>query len=287
MHEFITVLISGFLNASVYALLAMGLALVYGVSKVFNFAYGSFFSLAGYLAWALFGIGLGYPLVVPLVVLAMFVFGFGADRLFIRPLRTQKEWETLVVIATLGMALIIDSSELVVFGPFLKELPPLAHGTFTVAGFVISTQDVVIFACALITIAALLLFLQRTKTGMAIRAVAQDTDGAQVVGIKHNTIFTYTFAIAAALAAVAGILLASRYFVSYKGGWDILLKAWVITAVGGMGSMMGAALAAVLLALVEAIVTWQLGGTMTTFVWFAMLIVLFIVRPQGILGRWG
>ena len=122
---------------------------------------------------------------------------------------------------------------------------------------------------------------------MAIRAVAQDTDGAQVVGIKHNTIFTYTFAIAAALAAIAGILLASRYFVSYKAGWDILLKAWVITAVGGMGSMMGAALAAVFLALIEAVVAWQLGATMTTFVWFALLIVLFIVRPQGILGRWG
>jgi branched-chain amino acid transport system permease protein len=185
------------------------------------------------------------------------------------------------------MALIIDTVNMVVFGPFLKSLPPLAEGSVTVAGYVVSVENLIIFLVALLTIAALILFLQRAKLGMAIRAVAQDIDGARVVGIRHEQVFTYTFAIATALAAIAGILLASRYFVSYKTGWEVLLKAWVITAVGGMGSMMGAALAAVLLALLEAIVTWQLGGTMTTFAWFAMLIVLFVVRPQGILGRWG
>lgn len=287
MREFTSVLISGLSNASVYALMAMGMALVYGVSKVFNFAYGSFFSLAGYLAWVLFSLGLGYPLVVPLVVVTLFAFGMLTDRFLIRPVRSQKEWETLVVIATLGLALIIDAAELVIFGPFLKQLPPLASGTQTIGGFVIGYQEIVIFGLAVLTIAGLLVFLQRSKTGMAIRAVAQDTDGAQIVGIRHDAVFTYAFAIAAALAAVAGILLASRYFVSYKGGWDILLKAWVITAVGGMGSLLGAAMAAVLLALVEAIVAWQLGATMTTFVWFALLIVLFTFRPQGILGRWG
>jgi branched-chain amino acid transport system permease protein len=287
MREFTSVLISGLSNASVYALLAMGLALVYGVSKVFNFAYGSFFSLAGYLAWVLFSIGLGYPAVIPLVVIMLFVLGAGADRLFIRPLRPQKEWETLVVIATLGMALILDGVDLAVFGPFLRELPPLVGGTTTVGGFVISNLDVAIFCAAAATIGALLLFLSKTKMGLAIRAVAQDIDGAQVVGIKHNTVFTYTFAIAAALAAVAGILLASRYFVSYKAGWDILLKAWVITAVGGMGSLMGAAIAAVGLALLEAVVAWKIGASLTTFVWFGLLIVLFIFRPQGIMGRWG
>ena len=287
MHEFISVLISGLSNASVYALMAMGMALVYGVSKVFNFAYGSFFSLAGYLAWVLFARGLGYPLVVPIVVAVMFAFGMAADRFLIRPVRVQKEWETLVVIATLGIALIIDSADLIIFGPFLKQLPPLAHGTVSLGGFVVSVQDIVIFVAAVLTIAVLLLFLQMTKPGMAIRAVAQDTDGAQVVGIRHNTVFNYTFAIAAALAAIAGILLASRYFVSYKVGWDILLKAWVITAVGGMGSMMGAALAGVFLALLEAVVAWRFGATMTTFVWFAVLIVLFVVRPKGIMGRWG
>ena len=287
MREFVSVLISGLSNASVYALLAMGLALVYGVSKVFNFAYGSFFSLAGYLAWVLFSLGLGYPAVIPLVVLMLFGLGAAADRFVIRPVRPQKEWETLVVIATLGMALIIDGVDLAVFGPFLKELPPLVEGTIAVAGFVVGKQDIAIFAAAVLTIGALLLFLAKTKSGLAIRAVAQDIDGAQVVGIKHNTVFTYTFAIAAALAAVAGILLASRYFVSYKAGWDILLKAWVITAVGGMGSLMGAAIAAVFLALLEAVVAWQIGATFTTFVWFALLIILFIFRPQGIMGRWG
>lgn len=287
MHEFINVLIGGLSNASVYALMAMGMALVYGVSKVFNFAYGSFFSLAGYLAWVLFARGLGYPLVVPLVIVALFAFGMFTDRFFIRPLRPQKEWETLVVIATLGLALMIDAAELVIFGPFLKELPPLAKGNVTIGGYVVGYQDIVVFGLAVLTIGVLLLFLQKSKSGMAMRAVAQDTDGAEIVGIHHDKVFTYTFAIAAALAAIAGILLASRYFVSYKTGWDILLKAWVITAVGGMGSLLGAAIAAVLLALIEAVVAWQLGATMTTFVWFALLIVLFTLRPQGILGRWG
>ena len=287
MGELVDVLISGLSNASVYALLAMGMALVYGVSKVFNFAYGSYFALAGYLAWVLFDHGLGYVAVIPLVAIALYVIGALTDWFVIRPLRPQKEWETLVVIATLGIAMALDAMDLVIWGPFLKELPPLAKGTIEVAGVVISKQDIAIFVGAIITIALLLVFLQKTKMGLAIRAVAQDTDGARVVGIKHDKVFNYTFAIAAALAAIAGILLASRYFVSYKAGWDILLKAWVITAVGGMGSMGGAAIAAVVMALVEAVVSWQLGATMTTFVWFGILFILFVVRPQGIMGRWG
>jgi branched-chain amino acid transport system permease protein len=284
--ELAEILISGLSNAAVYALLAMGMALVYGVSRVFNLAYGSFYTLAGYLAWLLFERGLGYPLVIPLVLVSFFVLGSITDRVLVRPIRRQKNWETLVIICLLGLSIAITAFELVVFGPMTKQVPPLLSGTTRLGAVAISNQSIVIIVAVVVTVAALLLFLKKTRTGLAVQAVAQDPEGAEVVGIRHNTVFNYTFAIATVLAAIAAILLAPRYFVSYNYGFDILIKAWVITTVGGMGSMAGAVIAAVLLAMVEAFVSWQLGPTMVTFVWFSLLFILFIFRPQGLLGRW-
>lgn len=284
LRELLDVLISGLTNGSVYAVMASGMALVYGVSRVFNFAYGSFYTLGGYLAWLLLGQKLPYILVLVLIIPLLAGSGYATERVAIRPLRNRRDWEMLVMLVTLGLAIFLDNYYLIMFGSFVKKIPPLADGTLKAGGIVISTQDLTIFLIAALTVSSLLYFLKNTRLGQAVRAVSQDATGAQIVGLAKNRIFSFTFALSTVLVGVSGMLLGPKYFVSPLGGWDILIKAWVITAFGGMGSVMGSLLAAFILGLVEAFVAWQFGFTRILFAWFAVLLITLIIKPQGLFG---
>ena len=287
IHELIEVLISGVANGSVYAVMAIGMALVYGVTKVFNFAYGSFYSMGGYLAWVVFGAKVGYPLVFVTVIPALFVAGWLTEKYAVKPLRQRRDWEMMAVMVTLGLALFLDNFYQALFGPFVKSLPLLLRGQLEPGGFVVATQDIAIFIIALSIMWVFILFLSKNRLGMAMRAVAQNMTGAQIVGIAKDRVFALVFAISAVLVGTAGILLAPKYFVSPLGGWTILVKAWVITAFGGMGSIKGSLVAAFILGVVEALVGWLFGFTWTMFAWFAVLLITLIARPQGLFGTWG
>ncbi len=286
-RQFAEVLLSGIASGSVYALMAIGMALVYGVTKVFNFAYGSFFTLGGYLAWSLFRLKIGYGLVLLGVIPLLYLAGLVSEKLLIRPLRKRRDWEMAAVMVTLGLALFLDNLHQLIFGPYTQSIPPLFKKDFVLRGIVISLQDLSIFTISIAAVVAFMLFLNNTRPGMAMRAVAQDMVGAQVVGIPRDRAFGHTFAISAVLVGLGGILLAPKYFVSPFGGWTILVKAWVITAFGGMGSIKGSLYAAFILGIIEAFVSWQLGMTWILVVWFLVLIVTLIARPQGLLGTWG
>jgi len=279
--------ISGLINGTTYALIAIGMALVYGITRTFNFAYGSFFVLSGYLAWDLFSLGVPYPLVFLIVIPVVFGAGCAVDRCILHRLRSRKAWEMAVVISTLGLALFMDNLHLALYGPFVKSLPPLLRDNVSIAGIVVSRHDVATVLISTGVIIALWLFLGGTKTGMAMRAVAQDMTGADIVGIPKDRIVWSSFGISCALISIAGILFAPRYFVVYSGGWEIMMKGWVMTVFGGMGSLSGAVLAAFILAVVEAFVGWQIGFTWTMAVWFTVLIGIFIFRPQGLYGMEG
>ncbi len=291
MHEISVVIISGLSSGSAYAMMAVGMSLVYGVSKVFNFAYGSFYSMGGYLAWiflgGLLGDSIGYPATFAIVIVILFFVGFATERFTIRPLRARRDWEMLVVMSTLGLALFLDNLYLALFGPFRKTIPPLFEGTVHVAGTTVAMQDVAVAVIALSVVVGLWLFLNRTKQGLAVQAVAQDMTGAQIVGIDRNKVFSFTFGLACVLVGVGAMLLTPKYFVSHLGGWNVLVRAWVITVFGGMGSITGAVYAAFILGMVEAFVGWQLGLTYSLMVLFAILMGVFIVRPQGLRGSWG
>ncbi len=287
IHELGEVFISGITNGSAYAVMAIGMALVYGVTKVFNFAYGSFYSMGGYMAWVVFGAKLGYPLVFATVIPALFVAGWFTEKFAIRPLRKRTDWEMMAVMVTLGMALFLDNLYQAIFGPFVKSLPLLFQGQIEIWGFVTATQDFAIFLIAILIMITFMLFLQKSRLGMAMKAVAQNMTGAQIVGVAKYRVFSLTFAVSAVLVGTGGILLAPKYFVSPFGGWDILVKAWVITAFGGMGSIKGSLIAAFILGVVEALVGWLFGFTWTMFAWFAVLLVTLILRPKGLFGTWG
>ena len=265
--EYLDVFISGLTNGSVYALMAVGLTLVYGVSKAFNFAYGSFYSLGGYLAWIFMmflGIRGGYIAVFALAVPILMGLGYFSEKLMIAPLRKRSDWEIKAMMITLGLALFMDNGYQVLFGPRMKSLPMLMDGTTQIGSIYIANQDIMILILSITGILAFWWVLNNTRTGMAVRAVAQNPAGAKIVGIPKNRVFSATFGISTVMVGIGGILLAQKYFVSPMGGWDIHVKSWVITAFGGMGSIRGGLIAALIMGMREPM-TVARSGTILNF----------------------
>jgi branched-chain amino acid transport system permease protein len=287
MYQFGEILISGLSNGAVYAVMAIGMALVYGVTRVFNFAYGSFYTLGGYFAWSLLAAGVSYWFAVILVVPMLLLAGALTERLVIRPLRKRPDWEVMAMMATLGLALMVDNTYQGIFGSSAKSLPAFASGTVDLFGVVVDVYDIAVFGCSIGIVVAVMLFLDRTRHGMAMEAVAQDMTGAEIVGIPKDRMFTLVFAISAVLVGMSAILLAPKFYFSPFGGWEVLVKAWVITALGGMGSIRGAIIAAFLLGLLEAFVGFQFGYMYILIAWVVVLLLVLTVRPQGLLGTWG
>jgi len=290
MLEYFDVFISGLTNGSVYALMAVGLTLVYGVSRAFNFAYGSFFSLGGYIAWVFMmflGLRGGYIMVFILSIPLLMGFGYFTEKLIVAPLRKRSDWEVKVMMITLGLALFMDNGYQVIFGPRMKSLPPMMEGAMAVGDTFIANQDIMIFVLSITGILAFRWVLNNTRIGMAVRAVAQNPAGAQIVGIPKDRIFAATFGISTVMVGAGGILLAQKYFVSPMGGWDILVKSWVITAFGGMGSIRGGLYAAFILGMLEAFVGYWFGLNWVLFALFGVLLTTLAIRPQGLMGKWG
>jgi len=280
--EFLEVLVSGVSLGSVYAMMAIGLTIVYGVSKIFNFAYGSFYVWATYLAWFLFTyvVKMNYLYAFIVVIPVVFVVGMITEKILIKPLRSKPNWDMTTVIVTLGLAMFMDNLALIVFGPRTKTLPLLFHSSVEIGTINIGTQKIAIFIFAVLIILSLKIFLDKTLTGMCIRAVAQDHTGAQIVGIPFKKVFAYTFGISTVMAGISGILLAPTYFISPRGGWNILVKAFVIVAFGGLGSIKGTLYAAFILGIVEALVAWHFGVTKVMFFWFFILLATLSVMGR-------
>jgi branched-chain amino acid transport system permease protein len=288
VKELLEVLISGAMLGAVYSVNAIGLSLVYGVTRVFNFAYGAFFTWGAYLAWVLSAgwLGLPYPLVFVISGVILFASGMLLERLLVRPLRWRSDWKMTTMITTLGLAIVLENVARIAFGPLVKQLPPLIEGSFTVFGLNIRNYGLVMVGVALTSMILLDLYLARARNGQAMQAVAQDMTGAQIVGTPLNRIFAYAFGASAVMAGISGILLAPVYLISPASGWVPFFKAFVIVVMGGLGSVKGAVLAAFILGVGEALVTWQLGAVWTMAFWFITLIVVLVAKPNGLFGKW-
>ena len=288
MNELAAVLIGGVTIGGGYVILALGLSVLFGVSDVFNLAYGSMVMLSAYIAWLLSTTvftGLTYPLVFLIVPAIMFGVGLAVEWGMVRVLRRKGNWHVTVIIATVGLALIINNLILHFAGPFQKTLPPLGGGVITVGGFVVEEHRVIMLAIAAALVVALVLFFRNTRLGMSMRAVAQDMVGGDIVGIPRNRVFAYTFALSSALAAVSGILLGSIYMLAPERGWVLFIKAFVIVILGGAGSLIGAVIAAFTLGIIESLISWQLGSIWVMPFWVVALLIILAIRPRGFFGN--
>jgi branched-chain amino acid transport system permease protein len=186
---------------------------------------------------------------------------------------------------TLGLALFLSSLYMVVFGVKMKSLPPIWEGTLEVGQLVFSYQDILIFVMSL---GGILLFgwmLNNTRTGMAVKAVAQNPIGAKIVGIPQERIFAATFAISTVMVGFGGILLSQKWFINPNAGGTIMIKAWVVTAFGGMGSIRGGLYAAFIIGMLEAFVGWLFGMSYGIIALFILLLATLALRPQGLMGK--
>lgn len=287
-YQLTGIIIYGVLASGSYILMAMGLSLIYGVSGVFNYSHGSLLTVGAYIAWLLFHLFsqfVNYTVVFILIIPVMFYIGVGIETVVIRPLRRRPNWGFSAIIATLGLALVIDALIFILFGPMLKTLPPMITGSIIIAGFPLNNLKMFILLLAIALIFGLELFFRKTLTGLSMRAVAQDGTGARIVGIPLNRVFGYTFGISSVLAGISGIFLGSSYNLSPDGGWLFFIKAFIIVAVGGIGSLKGAFYAAIMLAVLESLVSFQLGNKWVMPCWFLSLMILLVIKPQGLCGE--
>jgi len=276
---------SGLISGSLYAAMALGLTITYGVSRVFNFGHGIVAVMGGYFVWSLMqqaGVGLLPSILVSLLV--MYLIGFLVFRYSINPLLKKPGWEISTVLFMLGAGILLENVLLQVYGPRVKSIPLFVQGSVKMGPVQINWHELILMGVVVIGILALNLFFKSTRTGQAMRSVSQSIPGAKVVGIDIERIFGLTFGLAFAVTGFSGVLLGTKYYLNPHIGWEWMVKGFVIVAFGGLGSTLGAIYAAVILGVVEAIATLYLGAIWVWPIWFTMFLILLLLRPQGILG---
>lgn len=289
MNVLFEIFISGLFSGSLYAMMAVGLALIWTTIGVFNFGQGIFATLAAYLTWQLVdaaGFQLPLFLSIILALAVMAVIGWLFQLALVRPFIGQPNIVLTVVITTLAAFTILENVTLLVWGPRAKQLPPLIPGNAEVLGFGIAAHQLAIIAITPLILLAVWLFLNRTRTGLALRAVSQNEDASLLAGLNVPMMYALAFALSAVLAGLAGVFFGGLKFMSPTMGTEPLVKALVVVIFGGVANLTGPILAAYLIAFFEAASTYFIGFYWTPALLFLVLIVTLMVRPEGLLtGR--
>lgn len=287
--SFISYLINGISLGSVYAIIALGYTMVYGIAKMLNFAHGDVIMVGGYVVLTIVS-GMGLPPMVGVLaaVVACTVLGVVIERLAYKPLRNASS-SLAVLITAIGVSYFLQNAALLIFGADTKSFTSvvsvpaitLAGGSLTISG----ETTVTIIACIVIMI-GLTLFVNKSKAGQAMLAVSEDKGAAQLMGINVNGTIALTFAIGSALAAIASVLLCSAYpsLTPYTGSMPGI-KAFVAAVFGGIGSIPGAMIGGILLGVIEILGKAYISSQLADAIVFAVLIVVLLVKPTGILGK--
>ena len=285
---FLSYLINGISLGSVYAIIALGYTMVYGIAKMLNFAHGDVIMVGAYISFCVTQY-LGMPAIVSIVA-AMFVctvLGMLIERMAYKPLREAPK--LAVLITAIGVSYLLQNSAQLIWGSNPKSFNSLVNiGSIRLfdGALLISDEAIVTVLCCIIIMVALTMFTSRTKMGKAMRAVSEDKGAAQLMGVDVNFTISITFAIGSALAAIAGVLLCSAYPVLQPTTGSMPgIKAFTAAVFGGIGSIPGAMLGGILLGLIEifgkAYISTELGDAIV----FLILIIMLLVKPTGLLGK--
>ncbi len=284
MHLFFQELLNGLVVGSIYALVSLGLALVYGTMGIPNFAHGHLYMLGAYVAF--FGVtvaNIGYWPAMLLAIVVLALVGMLLERLVFRPL--QKAPEVNAIIAAVGVLFFFEALARVLFGPGFRVLPTPYDHVVKIAGLIVTQQQLIVVLAAVVVMVALFWFLKRTLVGATIEAVAQNRRGAALVGINADRVQSLVFAISAGLAATAATLIASINLIFPSMGSTVILKAFAIIVLGGMGSIPGAILGAFILAFAESFGATYISTSYQDVIAFGLLVVILTVRPTGLFAK--
>ena len=281
--------IQGIVLGGLYALFAVGLTLIFGVLEVINVAHGEFFAVGGYLAVAAIVL-LHWPAGAGIAAAAVgaFLLGLAVYALLVAPLRRRlgsRPQGPLYLVLTLGLSTFLQSSLLAVAGGDYYRVPPYVSGIVDLSFTAVSYQRVLVLVVAALLLGGLFAFLRLHREGLAVRAVAENPDAAQAMGIDLARIFALTLALGAGLAGVGGALMAPLFNVYPAVGFPLTIKAFAITILGGMGNLAGALLASFVVSLAESFSVMVMPSEWQNAIAFAVMIGMLLLRPQGLLGR--
>lgn len=284
--DFLTTLISGLSLGSIYALIALGYTMVYGIAKMLNFAHGDVI-MVGAFTVIVSVMMLGFPIWAGLLlsVVICTVLGMTIERVAYKPLR--KAEPLTVLITAIGVSYLLQNVALLIFGSTQKSFPKVFHVSSVQFGDVsMSGESVVTLAVTIVIMICLSLFINKTRAGKAMRAVSQDKEAAELMGISVNRTISMTFAIGSALAAVAGVFYGATYgFIGPFTGSMPGIKAFVAAVFGGIGSIPGAMVGGILLGVLESMSKAYISTELSDAIVFASLIVVLLVRPTGLFGK--
>ncbi len=285
MTVFLQSVLSGVLVGGVYALIGIGLTIIFGVMRIINFAHGDLLMIGMYLTWIIFT-KLGWDPYVSLLVTAPLMFLFGAllqryivDRVLDALPQNQ-------ILLTIGLGLVMSNTAMLLFTSDYRILTTTySSSSFFLGGVSVSKPLLYSFLVTAAITAALAAFLLRTDTGQAIRATAQDREAAQLMGINVRRTSVLAFGIGTGLAAVAGALLSPTYYIFPQVGSAFTLKAFVIVVLGGMGSIVGAALGGVVIGMTESLAAVYIASGLKELVVYVLFLALLLFRPSGLMGK--
>ncbi len=294
MEIFLQQFVNGLTVGSLYALVALGYTMVYGVMKLINFAHGDLVVFSAFVGLSIYTSIFGVDATSLVAVVCVFVFtsliiaftGVLIERLAYRPLRSAPRLSA--VVSALGAGLVIQNSIMLLWGPNMKIFPSelFSQAQWNIGGVVFTFTQLMILALSSVLMVALYIFINKTKVGTAIRAVALDQDAAKLMGINVNQIILIIFVIGSILGAVAGLFLGIYYRgVTFSMGWMYGLNAFIAAIIGGIGSIPGAMLGGLLLGLFNAMISGYISSAWAETFTFTLLIVILIFRPRGILGE--
>ena len=286
MEQFIQQIINGISIGSIYALIALGYTMVYGIINLINFAHGDILMVGGYIGFfCAYTLGIGF---IPATLIAMVVcalLGVVIEKVAYRPLRNAPR--ITLLITAIGVSFLLEYAMMYFVGPDVKTYPSgfFGLGYISLGGLSISSDKLMVTLITLVLMVALQFLISKTKIGKSMRAVSSDPDAAQLMGVSVDKAISFTFLIGSALAAVAGVMYGVMFTINPLSGMTPGLKAFIAAVFGGIGSIPGAIVGGVSLGLIETLVSGYLSSAYKDAVAFAILIIILIVKPSGLLGK--
>jgi branched-chain amino acid transport system permease protein len=277
--------INGIVMGCLYVMVALGLTLIYGVMNQINFAHADFVTLGGFAAYFFVQwFGGGYLLSIVIAFIAGGFLGYLVNLTIFAPLRNRGD-ELRPLIATIGVSVLLENGALVLFGPVPFQFNSPYDETIRFGKIFFTTQSLLVVVVSSSAIAALYFFMKYTFTGKALRAISQDRETAGLMGINQTFLIMLTIVIASAMAGMAGAMLGPVLVLTPFAGASVIVKAFAIVIIGGFGNMAGTIIAGLLVGLIEAFTTQYLGSGVIDLVVFALLLVMLLVKPTGLIAE--
>ncbi len=283
---FYQILANGLIAGAIYALVAAGFSLIYSTTKFVHFAHGGVIALSAYMLYLFYSLlGINFWLSAILAIISGVIIGVGIDYLVYQPLRKRRASPVIILISSVSVLLILESLNLMLFGADVKSINFLDIGSgWSIGPVIITSLQIFIVISSFVLLVTLFLFMKYSKIGKAMRAVADNKNVAEIVGISAERIYTWSFAIGSLIAGFAAVLISLEQNIEPTMGTALIIKGFTASIIGGVESVAGGVLGAFLLGLTENFGIWWLPSSYKDAIAFVILFAFLLLRPEGILG---